>query len=123
MSTACYDRSPEPPRDPIRIAGELVRRGDKLSIEAANAIKRLEHLATDHYTKLTEWQERTGYSCPSLASQRIGTVAHLEQILSRVEKSHKAQCEKLIRFNAIISDLREYLDELEAAEDTSDDAD
>lgn len=40
MSTECYDRRPDQPRDPIKIAGELVRRGDKLSIEAANCIKR-----------------------------------------------------------------------------------
>lgn len=41
MSTACYDRRPEPPRKPIEIAGDLVRRGDKLSIEAAKAIRDL----------------------------------------------------------------------------------
>lgn len=42
MSTACYDRKPEPPREPIKIAGDLVRRSDKLSIEGARCIKELE---------------------------------------------------------------------------------
>lgn len=50
MSTACYDRPPEPPRNPIRIAGDLVRRGDKLSIEAAKALK-----------ELANWQRYAAY--------------------------------------------------------------
>ena len=41
MSTACYDRRPSSPRDPIRVAGDLVRKGGALNIEAANTIKQL----------------------------------------------------------------------------------
>lgn len=54
MSTACRDSIPQPPRDPIRIAGDLVRRGDKLSIEGANAIKRLVSAMRDVHKKLDE---------------------------------------------------------------------
>lgn len=43
----CYDKQPEPRRSPIRIAGDLVRRGDKLSIEAANAIRDLDRACRD----------------------------------------------------------------------------
>jgi chromosome segregation ATPase len=42
MSTACYDRKPDPPRQPIAIAGDLVRRSDKLSNEGAKCITTLQ---------------------------------------------------------------------------------
>lgn len=41
MSTGCYDRQPTPSRAPIVVAGDLVRRDDKLSKEAAKMIRDL----------------------------------------------------------------------------------
>lgn len=38
---AAIDRTPTPPREPIRIAGDLVRRSDGLSKEAAVCIRDL----------------------------------------------------------------------------------
>lgn len=37
----CYDKKPTPARDPIKIAGDLVRRDDRLSKEAARCIRDL----------------------------------------------------------------------------------
>lgn len=58
MSTACYDRKPEPPREPIKIAGDLVRRSDKLSIEGALCIKDLAASLKESQQRLAEVEQQ-----------------------------------------------------------------
>lgn len=56
MSTGCFDKRPAQPRNPIYIAGELVRRNDRLSKEAAKCIV----ILLEEIKKLSSLVPKTG---------------------------------------------------------------
>lgn len=104
MSTECYDKRPEAPRDPIAIAGDLVRRGDKLSIEAANRLAevarecdrlwRIAVVQSEHSERMAKEIEALGTATPE-ACRAIDAWNHRLDKLKAMEEF--AELRRMVR--------------------------